>query len=85
MPAKRSHSQRRRISPQAVELFRRLQATEDNAEWWALHSQLHDELQCLPWEWPCIAAPDEPCPYPHAQKEWAQAQHLYTLLAAAAR
>ena len=57
----------------------------DNAEWWALHSNLHDELQCLPWEWPCIAAPDEPNSRPRTQREWAQEQQLYTLLANAAR
>ena len=49
------------------EVFAFPSATTDNAEWWALHSQLHDELQCLPWEWPCIAAPDEP-PYHPTQR-----------------
>jgi hypothetical protein len=68
-----------------VQLFRELRAvTDNNDEWWALHGQLHDALQCLPWEF-CVAAPDEPPSHPHAQKEWAQAQHLYTLLANAAR
>jgi hypothetical protein len=81
----RSHPHRRRISQAAVEIFRQLCATEDNAEWWALHSQLHDELKCLPFEWPCVAAPDEPRSHPRTQREHEQAQHLYQLLATAAR
>ena len=23
--------------------------------WYDLHADLHDELQCQPWEWPCIS------------------------------
>ena len=33
-------------------------------EWWALHSDLHNALNCMPWEWPCIRDPDAACPYP---------------------
>jgi hypothetical protein len=25
------------------------------AAWYDLHAGLHDELQCKPWEWPCVA------------------------------
>jgi hypothetical protein len=89
MTAKRTvlnRPQRRRISPAAVELFRRIQVTEDHKEWWGLHNALHDELQCMPWQYPCLVAPDENCPYPkgHAGAEWwPMAQALYRLLAEA--
>jgi hypothetical protein len=23
--------------------------------WWDLHSELDDELNCEPWQWPCVA------------------------------
>jgi hypothetical protein len=23
--------------------------------WYDLHAELHDELRCKPWEWPCVA------------------------------
>jgi hypothetical protein len=88
MTAKRTRikrPQRRRITPAAVELFRHMQATDDNDEWWRLHSELHDELQCKPWEWPCIVAPDEERPPYEEATKWEQAQTLYQLLAAAAR
>jgi hypothetical protein len=32
----------------------------------------HDELHCKPWQYPCVVAPDENCPYPKATSgaEW---------------
>jgi hypothetical protein len=33
-------------------------------EWWALHADLHNLLNCRPWEWPCIRDPAASCPYP---------------------
>jgi len=24
-------------------------------QWYDLHAELHDELHCKPWEWPCVA------------------------------
>jgi hypothetical protein len=88
MTAKRTpvkRPQRRRVSPAAVELFRQLRATEDKDEWWRLHNALHDELQCKPWEWPCVVAPDEKRPPYEEATRLVQAQTLYQLLAAAAR
>jgi hypothetical protein len=88
MTAKRTplnRPQRRRITPAAVELFRRMQATDDSDEWVKLHDALHDELQCLPWEWPVIAAPDEVRPSYEDPANWQRAQLIYQLLAAAAR
>ena len=87
MPARRTihqRHQRRRISPEAVELFKRLRASTDDVERRALHNQLHDALQCQPWEFG-IALPDEPPSHPHMQQEWTEAQNLYILLANAAR
>jgi hypothetical protein len=23
--------------------------------WYDLHAELHEELRCAPWEWPCVA------------------------------
>jgi hypothetical protein len=25
------------------------------ARWYDFHAELHDELRCAPWEWPCVA------------------------------
>lgn len=89
MTAKRTvldRPQRRRISPTAVELFRRIQVTEDDKQWWRLHNALHDELQCMPWQYPCVVSPDENCPYPKATSGaewWPTAQALYRLQAQA--
>ena len=33
-------------------------------KWWQLHSELHDELGCRPWHWPCIENPHAESPYP---------------------
>jgi hypothetical protein len=58
MPTKRVPRRRppkRPISPRAVELFAQMEAPGLSSEkWWSLHSQLHDELRCRPWEFPCI-------------------------------
>jgi hypothetical protein len=32
--------------------------------WWKLHGRLHQELQCRPWQWPCVQAPETERPYP---------------------
>jgi hypothetical protein len=58
------------ISPRAVDLFEamgRLRCTCPSPkpptqgpcpgclQWYDLHAELHDELRCEPWEWPCIS------------------------------
>jgi hypothetical protein len=57
------------ITPRAVELFvamGKLRCTcpppspkrspcPGCERWYDLHADLHDELQCKPWEWPCVA------------------------------
>jgi hypothetical protein len=48
---------KRRITPKAVELFRRLLALEEQdavgcPEYWDLNSALADELRLRPWEQP---------------------------------
>jgi hypothetical protein len=59
--------------------------------WWKLHSKLHRELGCKPWEWPCIQHPDTVSGYPEgseAYKRWKpdlEAQELWQALDAAAR
>ena len=57
--------------------------------WWELHSHLHTELHCCPWEWPCIEHPSARSPYPRgseADKRWEpdlEAQELWRQLEAA--
>ena len=59
--------------------------------WWELHAQLHDELRCRPWEWPCIESPEAECPYPpgsaaaHSWRPNERAQQMWQALAGAAR
>ena len=59
--------------------------------WWELHAQLHDELRCRPWEWPCIQSPEAESPYPAgtpAAQNWRpneRAQHMWRMLEQAAR
>jgi hypothetical protein len=50
---------RMRISARARELFRQMQAADTSEAWWALHSQLHDELGLPPWVWPCVIGPND--------------------------
>jgi hypothetical protein len=58
--------------------------------WWDLHRQLHEELGCRPWEWPCIRPPETECTYPSdspADQTWRpeeQAQRLWRILEQAA-
>ena len=47
-------------------------------EWWRLHSILHGELGCRPWEFPCIE-------YPHWKDANPDRVALYRELEAAAR
>jgi hypothetical protein len=73
-PINRDH--RRQFSPLAIELFGKLKAAEDKDEWWEIHNQLHDELRCKPWEWPCVQDPDPEVernyePRPEALALWA--------------
>jgi hypothetical protein len=59
--------------------------------WWKLHGQLHDELRCRPWLWPCIEHPNSVCPYPegsYAAQRWRpneEARQMWQALARAAR
>ena len=81
MPARRTirqRPQRQRITPAAVATFKCLLATNDDTEYDLLHSQLHDELDLRPWQWPAIH-PEEECPYSRdtaAYEWWPQAQAL---------
>ncbi len=55
---------RSRITPLALQLFKAMQDCEPD-QWWSLHSELQDELQLMPYQWPAIADPDEgPSDYP---------------------
>jgi hypothetical protein len=74
---------RQRITPAAVATFNAMLATNDITLYDELHSQLHDQLDLLPWQGPAIAHPEEECPYPRdtaAAEWWPQAQALYRLL-----
>ena len=53
---------------------------------WRSHATLHAELQCKPWQYPCVVAPKEDCPYPKSTSGgewWPTAQAFYCLLAQA--
>jgi hypothetical protein len=63
------------ITPRAVDLFARMQRCFCTCEpdrdwvhlgrcsgcerWWSLHNELSNELQCRPWESPCILDSDD--------------------------
>lgn len=73
------------ITPRAVEIFRKMQATVDHDAWQKLHSALHSELALKTWQWPAIAEPDDVNVYPasSAGGEWfPKAQALYLELEA---
>jgi hypothetical protein len=61
------------------------------AAWWDAHWTLHQELKCLPSQWPCIEEPGAVSPYPsgsHAAEEWKpdlEAQSLYGMLLSRSR
>ena len=43
----------RKITARAVALFEALKAERDgSSQWWAIHGELHAELQLPPWSWP---------------------------------
>jgi hypothetical protein len=58
--------------------------------WWKLHGRLHQELQCRPWQWPCVQPPDTEWPDPPgspADQNWQPnggAQQMWRLLELAA-
>ena len=55
MPLKRRKPKERAvvITPRALELFRQMELLKRGTdEWYALHEQLHREMQCRPWEYP---------------------------------
>jgi hypothetical protein len=93
MPTRRTirqRAQRQRITSTAVATFRALLETIDATTYDLLQSQLHDELDLRPWQWPAIVHPEEECPYSRdtaTYEWWPLAQALYRLLtqAAAAR
>jgi hypothetical protein len=71
-----------RITPTAVATFNAMLATND-ATYDELLSQLHDQLDLLPWQGPAVFAPGEECPYPKdtaAYDWWPTAQALYRAL-----
>jgi hypothetical protein len=59
--------------------------------WWELHRQLHVELRCRPWQWPCIEHPYSVCPFPegsYAAQSWRaneEARQMWQALARAAK
>jgi hypothetical protein len=59
--------------------------------WWDLHRQLHHELQCRPWQWPCIQSPTTECsdrPDLLGDQTWRpdeQAQRMWRMLERAAQ
>lgn len=66
---------RRVITPRALQLFALLRQTDDKEKWWAIHSELHDELHCTPWQWPCVSDPRARNPFPedcYAAEQWRQ-------------
>lgn len=49
-----------KITPRAVELFRRCVEAEQRGDydgWWTIQHELHGELKMRPDEWPCIPQP----------------------------
>ena len=91
MPAnKRNHRKRRRwqqFTPATVATFRAMLATNDATLYDELHSQLHDQLDLLPWQGPAVVEPEVECPYPKdtaGYEWWPQAQALYRALSQAA-
>ena len=76
-----------RITPAAVATFNAMLATNDATLYDELLSQLHDQLDLLPWQGPAVVDPGEECPYPKdtaAYEWWPTAQALYRLLSQAA-
>ena len=66
---------RRKISPEAVDAFRRMQRAISDKVRQQHYNRLHDLLGARPWEWPCIEDPNEPCPYEpgtEAARHWKQ-------------
>jgi hypothetical protein len=55
------------ISPRAIDLYESMlklrctcppppeRSCPGCKRWYDLHAELHEELRCLPWEWPCVA------------------------------
>ena len=95
MPYKRRGGSKERespITPRAIEIFDRMRRCGYGSDmWWGLHSMLSAELRCKPWDYPCIAPPNERNPYPPgtpAHLSWrpdADAQALWQALAQASR
>jgi hypothetical protein len=59
--------------------------TTDATEYDLLHSQLHDQLDLRPWQWPAVVHPERNA-YPKdtsAYEWWPTAQALYRLLSQA--
>lgn len=91
MPTRRTIRQRQprgqRITPAAVATFNAMLVTNDATLYDELLSQLHDQLDLLPWQGPAVVDPGEECPYPKdtaAYEWWPTAQALYRLLSQAA-
>jgi len=59
--------------------------------WWDLHHDLHRELHCKPWHFPCVEDPDARSPYPEGSAAYAahqpdlEAQTKWRALAKASR
>jgi hypothetical protein len=77
MPYKRKVSKERefQITDAAVQLFDQMRRCRDEERWWELHHALSDELDCRPWQFPCIQNPAEPLhpslrPDPEARELW---------------
>jgi hypothetical protein len=62
-------------------------ATNDATLYDELLSQLHDQLELLPWQGPAVVHPEEECPYPRdtaGYEWWPRAQALWLQLSKAA-
>ena len=78
MPTTRTpinRSRHGRITPAAIEAFKRMEAARTCDGWWEAHAVLHAALGCKPWEYPAFEYPDAENPYPdgsHGAKHWQQ-------------
>jgi hypothetical protein len=63
VPYKRRVSKERgehQITNRAVDLFDQLRRARSEESWWELHHALSEELNCWPWEFPCVEDPKAP-------------------------
>jgi hypothetical protein len=72
-----------KVTPEAVEIFRRMQEAEDREQAKQLLGELGDTMKLPPYCYPAVVDPDEACPYPkgHGIRDWwPEAQALWRIL-----